>query len=398
MGLTMKRILEKYKEADMFSLTGEISVYKCPLTGEEYNKAIEGMNYIEREEFRNKFIKKYTITEAQYDEALKSIEDHLKDKYKKIYESRREEYKNYPDFDILFNEIEEECRKFDCDENRMYYIKKHFNEEMIAKYKENGIFDNDIENMKNNFFKVSFIADRVREITKYGEKNDGFFSNLYRSISMIIEIENNKEKYCNKGLNPINQVPDELKKNLLYYKVSFYNEVSIGIYPMFNYYFKFNEETKKYLLKFKNDFKLNELEDLSLYKDNTVLFSSCTHEFFNSAVLDYKEMSIEEIIDYIDDEYPNQNNERIKEVIKVLIDMKPQNQFTFKELGIDDKPLMYQVCIISGLLKLKIVLVKLIDNDKMLDTSKEYDVETYKDYEDAMYCNIDVEDKMIKLR
>lgn len=398
MGLTMKRILEKYKEADMFSLTGDISFYNCPLTGEEYNKAIEGLNDREIVNFKDQFISNYTITEKQYDEAIQNIRKNIRNKYKKIYENRREEYKDYPDFDLLFTDIEEECRKFDCEENRRYYIENNFTEEDIARYKKLGISDKEIEEMKKNFFRVSFIADRVGEITKYGEKKDGFFRNLYSAISMIIEIENNKEEYCKNGLDPINQVPDELKKYLLYYKISFYNEVTVTSVPMINYYFKFNEETKRYLLNFKNDFELNELEDLSLYKDNKVLFSSCTHESFNSAVLDYKEMSIEEIIDYIDDEYPNQNNEKIKEVIKVLIDMKPKNQFTFKELGIDDKPLMYQVCIISGLLKLKIVLVKLIDNDKMLDTSKEYDVETYKGYEDAMYCNIDVEDKMIKLR
>ena len=220
MGLTMKRILEKYKEADMFSLTGEISVYKCPLTGEEYNKAIEGMNYIEREEFRNKFIKKYTITEAQYDEALKSIEDHLKDKYKKIYESRREEYKNYPDFDILFNEIEEECRKFDCDENRMYYIKKHFNEEMIAKYKENGISDNDIENMKNNFFKVSFIADRVREITKYEYGTNRTLSGVeFELINNITEetcfIQNKIKVQGNIGLKSFYSYKDDISENII---------------------------------------------------------------------------------------------------------------------------------------------------------------------------------------
>ena len=46
--------------------------------------------------------------------------------------------------------------------------------------------------------------------------------------------------------------------------------------------FSFNEETKKYLLKYNSDFDLVGLEDLALYKDNKIKFSSCTHEKFNS--------------------------------------------------------------------------------------------------------------------
>jgi len=51
---------------------------------------------------------------------------------------------------------------------------------------------------------------------------------------------------------------------------------------MINYYFKLNDETKKYLLKFDNDFCLEPLEDLAIYKDNELKFYSCTHERFNS--------------------------------------------------------------------------------------------------------------------
>ena len=174
MGLTMKRILEKYKEADMLSLTGDISFYNCPLTGEEYNKAIEGLNDREIVNFKDQFINNYTITEEQYDEAIQNIRENIRNKYKKIYENRREEYKDYPDFDLLFTDIEEECRKFDCEENRRYYIENNFTEEEIATYKKLGISDKEIEEMKKNFFRVSFIADRVGEITKYGEKMMAF--------------------------------------------------------------------------------------------------------------------------------------------------------------------------------------------------------------------------------
>ena len=55
---------------------------------------------------------------------------------------------------------------------------------------------------------------------------------------------------------------------------------------MLNYYFDLNDETKKFLLKFKNDFKIKgNLYDLAFYKNNELIFSSCTHEQYNSLSL-----------------------------------------------------------------------------------------------------------------
>ena len=51
---------------------------------------------------------------------------------------------------------------------------------------------------------------------------------------------------------------------------------------MIIYYFKLNDLTKKYLLQFKSDFDLVDLEDLVLYQNDKELFSSCTHERYNS--------------------------------------------------------------------------------------------------------------------
>ena len=100
---------------------------------------------------------------------------------------------------------------------------------------------------------------------------------------MNIDRMNDKEKYLSNGvLDPMDVVPKELKEYLLYYEVSFHNEVSTRSILMINYYFVLNDATKKYLLKFKDDFNMDELEDLTLYKDDQVLFYSCTHEKFNS--------------------------------------------------------------------------------------------------------------------
>ena len=41
------------------------------------------------------------------------------------------------------------------------------------------------------------------------------------------------------------------------------------------------EETKKWLLQFDTDYDIDPFEDLAFYKENTLLFSSCTHEGYH---------------------------------------------------------------------------------------------------------------------
>ena len=48
------------------------------------------------------------------------------------------------------------------------------------------------------------------------------------------------------------------------------------------YRFRLTEETKNWLLQYKTDYDLDELEDLAFYKGEKLLFSSCTHEGFHS--------------------------------------------------------------------------------------------------------------------
>ena len=50
-------------------------------------------------------------------------------------------------------------------------------------------------------------------------------------------------------------------------------------------YFALNEDTKAWLLQFKNDFEIKgELKDLAFYKERELAFSSCTHEKFHGDV------------------------------------------------------------------------------------------------------------------
>jgi len=251
----MKKILEKYSDCNKFSLTGGT------------------LTYISQEK-----CEKYNISEQDFINAIENVTKKEKEEQRKHYEEIKENLTNYPDFDKLYDEIKQECYDFDCEENKQFYINKSYNI-----YKEIGMTDEKVNRILDDFFRCSFIADEVGKKTKYGKEYKGFFWNLYHTIGLSIDRQKDKEKYCIKnGKNPIEQIPEELKNHLLYYEVSFSNEVTTSSGLMINYYFKLNDETKKYLLKFDNDFCLEPLEDLAIYKDNELKFYSCTHERFNS--------------------------------------------------------------------------------------------------------------------
>jgi len=178
---------------------------------------------------------------------------------------------------LLYEEIESECYNFDSEENRQKYFDDYYSD------KKTGISEEQIKRFKEKIFRCSFIADNVGKTTKYGNEHSGFFRNLYHDIAMNIDREKDKKEFCvSDGVSPLEQIPEELKEHFLYYEISFFNAVTISGGLMINYYFKLNNESKKYLLKFKNDFYINELEDLTFYKNGKEKFYSCTHEQFNS--------------------------------------------------------------------------------------------------------------------
>jgi len=216
--------------------------------------------------------------------------------------------------------------------------------------------------MKKDYFRCGFITDNVGKTTKYGKNHYNFFWNFYAEIALNIDTEKDKNSVCVKGgKSPIEQVPNELKEHLLYYEVSNFNAVTISG-PMINYYFKLNDESKKYLLKFRNDFMLIGLEDLTLYKDDEVKFSSCSHERFNSIECDYKTMSEDEIADYVNDEFFKDDNSKIIEVINTIKEMDVNNTFTFKDLKVEDIKLMQKISYICSCIKLEIVFQSEMDS------------------------------------
>ena len=95
---------------------------------------------------------------------------------------------------------------------------------------------------------------------------------------MFINKHINKSKN-NKILKILDKYP-KLKNNYISYKITFNTYVTGGPLQII-YYFELNDETKEYLLEFKDDYSFNNgLEDLALYKDDKILYASCTHERF----------------------------------------------------------------------------------------------------------------------
>lgn len=374
MGLTMKKILNKFEECDKFSLTGGFSRYNVTVSEEEYQKEIENLNLSDRQKYFEKYLEKYTITEEEFNNALEKIEEQSKEQKRKIYEENKEKFKNYPEFDKLYDEIKKECYEFDSEENRLFYINKHFGTEKIEQYKKVGMTEEDINKIKNRFFHCGFISDNVGKTTKYGREYRNFFWNLYHDIAMMVDRQKDKDMYCiSGGKSPLEQIPDELKEHFLYYEVSFNNAVTISGGLMINYYFKLNEQTKKYLLQFRNDFALTGLEDLTLYKDDEVKFSSCTHEGFNSIESDYKNMSYDDILDYINDENFGEDNDKIIEIVNKLITMEEGTVFSFEEIGISSKMLMNRISDLCAELNLILIATKDKEHNFMTVTSNGFE-------------------------
>lgn len=364
MGLIMEKILDKYSNCDVFSLTGR--AYGCNVSEEEFLKALNKMESSSKEEKR------------------------------KQYEDNKGKLVNYPDFDELYEEIKKECYKFDSEENKARYLREHFDKKIIADFKKMGMSSGKIKEIKDDFFRCSFIADEVGVTTKYGSECIGFFWRFYHDIATIIDCSKKQNKYCiNDVKDLLSQIPKQLKEHFMYYEVSFFNEVTISDDLMVNYYFKLNDETKKYLLQFKNDFCLNELEDLVFYKDGEVKFYSCTHEGFNSIEFDYKNMSSQEIICFINDEFFEEDNDEIIKIVNSLISMKKGTIFSFKELNINDKILMEKICGVCDKLNLRLILSNTNDSNEwsIVNENGQFD---YPQDLPAVLCQ--VEDLIEKIR
>jgi hypothetical protein len=216
---TIKSILKKCSDCNVFSLTTSIDF---KISGKDANHALEVLK---------QYHKNYLLEE---------------------YEKNKNQY-SLPSFEQLYDDIQQECIKF----------KEH----------------NDDED--------HFICDEVGFTTKYSEPLN-FFWHFYN----MIETEKRDEKLLNTYINYSNnknhfdilelEQYQALKPYVIKDEISFITHCTIGPLSQ-TIYFKLNEETKKWLLQYKCYYDIhNDLQDLAIYKDSQIVFSSCTHEKFYS--------------------------------------------------------------------------------------------------------------------
>ena len=202
------------------------------------------------------------ITEIPKDDKIKLLNKHIHDvkqQLKDIYQPEN----SLPEFDVLFNDIVDECTKF--------YSK---------------ISGKDIIELCNSGDSL-FICDHVGKDTKYSEPLNliwHFYHNIQHVFMSNDNLNNiNECKELNTEKIFINSKDEILKENLLRYEFTYLTHCTSGPLQLV-LYFSLNEQTKKWLLQFKNDYDLgnSNFEDLAIYNKDKVEFSSCTHERFNS--------------------------------------------------------------------------------------------------------------------
>lgn len=213
----MKKLLSKYKDCNVFSLSERYSY--LDLASGDYRY--------------------YYLNDDEASEVVKKLEDETYSRLKELYKKNKLGY----DFDDLYDDIIDEC--------------------MSA---------ND-----------RFIADCViKGQTKY--KNEGPIWMMYHDINDMLFLKRTFLELASKGKeNRICELFDTfeysvLRKNIISSEVKFNNHATVG--PLFRtYYFRLNDETKEWLLLRESVFDFrDDLQDLALYIDDKIVYSSCTHE------------------------------------------------------------------------------------------------------------------------
>lgn len=247
------------------------------------NNQFESINkYIEDKEFKDLdmqgIIKKYEnladsfVLVVPYDDRLiledinlneeygaktvKDLEEHIIKRLKSLYEKQYEDIKRTTSksFETLINEIKEE------------------------------IFLDMKRAEKNN--NMVFLCDKVYdEKTKYYMPKE-FFWHVYQDLQFLFMCQKDMErKILLREKSPENNLDIEdlklLKPYLISVALSYSWHCTTTSQLSIVFKFKLTDETKKYLLQFKTDYDLKQLEDLALYKGDKLLFSSCTHEQFH---------------------------------------------------------------------------------------------------------------------
>lgn len=194
------------------------------------------------------------------DEFKASEKERMREYYNHYLET--EDFSNLADYDTLFDEVFAEATEF--------YAQFEGKEvhELIAQ-------------------KVDpFLCDYVGKTTKY-DKPFNFFWHLYHTCqNIIMNADSLKELPVEEAFADLVFEDDfnkPLKAHLLKVKYTYSSHCTIGPLQLI-YHFKLNDQTKAWLNQFEDDYALedSDFEDLAIYKNDEIKFSSCTHEGFNS--------------------------------------------------------------------------------------------------------------------
>ncbi|MBE5740035.1 MAG: hypothetical protein E7349_04170 [Clostridiales bacterium] len=134
---------------------------------------------------------------------------------------------------------------------------------------------------------ATFICDRQSEGKTRYQKPQNFLWHLYMDLQRLEDFEACSAAVTDSALIAPLDAPlnSEKLRVLKPYLISITPTCSWhctrgGLSKV--YRFRLTEETKNWLLQYKTDYDLDELEDLAFYKGDKLLFSSCTHEGFHS--------------------------------------------------------------------------------------------------------------------
>ncbi len=232
----MEQLLEKYADCDEFSLT-------C-----DYNVADEKSPH-----------GKYRLDRKTGDNAYRLIEFEQHDMCKALYAyAPEEEKKSLPPFDKLYADITAEVK------------------ELYSLVKERPLFTGDMYSEGKMKYKgESALLHHMYHSAGFLQDCKGDLAAQYKNtLTRPADAEFDKEEFA--PLKPY------IGRVLVTY--CWHCTVSDKLAKVF--YIKLNDQTKQWLMQFKNDYALEGLEDLAFYKNGECRFSSCTHERFHTDLTD----------------------------------------------------------------------------------------------------------------
>lgn len=173
-----------------------------------------------------------------------------------LYQNEKEELEE--DFDTIYNKIKEECIAFEHN--------------MAEKYRK-----------EFGFFQCAFIVEGMGESTMYSQPYDLMYD-MYYSLGQELDANSRirnqakvpKDEYIEKCFNEKEYIA--LKKYYEKSELSFFTHCSLGPLQK-TLFFELNEDTKQWLVDHSEDgFVVGKLQDLAVYRNGELVYSSCTHE------------------------------------------------------------------------------------------------------------------------